>query len=100
MTDTPEHQPPDAPGPAFTVTITNGTTKPYDPTLFNATIQSGAAEGDQVYDSANGYNGAPHTTLLAGRKSIFKLGFGLTSPTDLVLQVRPGFEYSKAIFTS
>ncbi|RRQ29229.1 hypothetical protein DK926_04935 [Rhodococcus sp. Eu-32] len=85
---------------AFTVTIVNGSDKNYDPALFSASLQSGNAEGDQDFDTANGISGAPSTVILPSRESQFKIAFEASNPADLVLQVSPGFEYRDAIFTS
>ncbi|UZJ23750.1 hypothetical protein RHODO2019_11085 [Rhodococcus antarcticus] len=84
----------------FDITVVNGTKANYDPTLFNATLQSGNAEAPALFDSANGVNGSPQTAVLPGRETTFKLAFSVTNPADLVMQLRPGFEYKPAIFTS
>lgn len=84
----------------FTVRIINGTGKVYEPVLFSTTLQSGNSEGSQIYDSGNGLGGSPTTKLLNGRESEFRIAFSVMDPTDLVLEVRPGFEYDSAIFTS
>ena len=85
---------------SFTLTLTNGTGKNYDPTLFTTSLQSGSAEGGQVFDSAQGINGSPTTPLLPGRQVQFTVAYGVPDPTDLVLQVTPGLDYQPVIFTS
>lgn len=85
---------------SFPVTVVNGSSTNYDPALFNATVQSANVEGAQVFDSAQGVNGSPSTTVLPGRESAFRVVFGVTDPADLVLEVTPSFEYDPAIFTS
>lgn len=85
---------------SFKVTVINGTSARYDPALFQVTVQSNDAEAGEVYDSANGFEGAPSTAVLPGRQSTFKVGFGVQNPKDLVVEVTPGFEYDAAIFTS
>ena len=85
---------------SFTVTLTNGTKQNYDPTLFTTSLQSGTTEGGQVFDSAQGIEGAPTTPLLPGRQLRFSLGYGVQDPSDLVLQVTPGFDRQPVIFTS
>ena len=84
----------------FTVTIVNGGQANYDPNLFYASLQSGNVEADQVFDGESGLNGSPTTPVLPGRETTFKIGFGVSDPADLVMQVAPGFEYDGAIFTS
>lgn len=84
----------------YTVTIINNTGSTYDPELFTSSVQSGDKEGDQVFDSANGYGGAPSTAILNGRQSTFTIGLGVSNPDDVVMQVRPSFDYKPAFFTS
>jgi hypothetical protein len=85
---------------SFPVTVVNGSNENYDPVLFNATLQSSNVEAAQVFDSEQGINGPPATTLLPGRESAFQVVFGVADPADLVLEVTPGFEYESAIFTN
>jgi hypothetical protein len=84
----------------FEVKIVNGTGDEYDPALFTTTMQSGNTEAGEVFDSAQGFEGAPFTPLLDGRESVFIIGYGVTDPNDLVMQVSPGFEYDSALFTN
>ena len=86
---------------SFTVTITNRTGKPYDPSLFYVSAESSGKEADQVFDSANGFTGSPSTSVLDGHQSIFAIGFGVTDPADVVMELTPGFDYDgKAFFTN
>lgn len=85
---------------AFTITVVNGGTDNYDATLFTATVQSGNTEGQQVFDSAGGFGGPPSTKILPGREAVFKLGFGVTTPTDVVMEARAGFKYESTVFTN
>jgi hypothetical protein len=84
----------------WTVTVKNGTTEPYDPSGYSDTVQSGQTEGSSCFDSGKGLEGEPNTTLLAGRTVTWKVGFGVENPDDVVMEVRPGFEYESTIFTS
>jgi hypothetical protein len=84
----------------FTVTLVNGTGKTFDPSMFNATAQSANVEADQVFDSAKGLGGGPHTKLLKGREAKFVIGFGVADPKDIVLEVRPSFEHESSLFTN
>jgi predicted small secreted protein len=85
---------------AFNVTIVNGTDANYDPTLFSTTMQSGNEEAAEVFDTENGFEGSPLTAVLPGRESKFKIGYGVSKPDDLVMDVSPGFEYESVIFTN
>ena len=86
---------------AFDVTIVNGTSANYEPSIFSTTLQSGNAEAQEVFDSANNLTGSPSTPILPGRESAFTIAYGVTNPTDLVMQVSPGFgfDYEPALFT-
>lgn len=84
----------------FTITIVNGTAANYDASLFSTTAQSGNTEASEVIDADNGLDGAPSTTLIPGRESKFKIGYGVADPQDIVLEVSPGFDYDSVIFTS
>lgn len=83
----------------FTVTIVNKTGKVYDPTLFSLTMQSGNEEASQIFDSENNLGGSPNTKILNGREAKFKVAFNVANPKDLVLEVRPGFDYDSVMFT-
>ncbi|MET0865571.1 MAG: hypothetical protein ABWZ98_14670 [Nakamurella sp.] len=85
---------------SFTITITNKTGAPYDPTLFNVTAQSAGKEADSVYDSDNGLGGSPTTTVLDGRDATFAVGFGVADPADVVMEVSPGFDYDSVLFAT
>ena len=93
----------DGPAPAafvaFDVTVGNGTATDYDPIGLFVTLQSGSTEEAQVFDTEQGLEGAPYTTLLPGREVSFRIGFGASVPDDLVLQLSPGFEYEPVLFT-
>ncbi len=85
---------------AFTVNVVNGSSDIYEPASFTANLQSGNTEAQEVFDSANGYSGSPSTSVLPGRESQFGIAFEVADPTDLVLELSPGFEYRDAIFTN
>lgn len=85
---------------AFDVTIVNGSEETYDPAFFLASMQSGNTEAEEIFDSENGFEGSPSTSLLPGREAEFRIGFGVSDPDDLVMEVAPGFEYDAAVFTS
>ena len=82
---------------AFDVTVVNGTPDAYEPIAFYATAQSDNVEAQQVFDSEK-LALPPSTPLLPGRESKFKIAFGVANPDDLVLMVRPGFDYEKILY--
>jgi len=83
----------------FTVTIVNKSGKTFDPSGTNASVQSGDVDGDEIFDSANGFSGSPDTKVLNGRQAKFKVAFGVANPKDIVFEFAPGFEYSSQIWT-
>ena len=93
----------DGPAPAsyvaFDVTVTNGTGADYEPVGLFLTLQSGSSEEPQVFDSEQGLDGAPYTTLLPGRSVSFRIGFGASAPHDLVLELSAGFDYESVVYT-
>ena len=84
----------------FRVTIVNGTTKNYDASIFNATVQSTNIEGEFVADSAQGLTGSPSTVLLPGREAVFDIAYGVNDPKDIVMEVRAGFEYESVVYVT
>lgn len=83
----------------FEVTVTNDGEEDYDPVLLSLSAQSGSTPAEQIFDSAQGVGGSPSTTLLPGRSVTFPVAFGVQDPTDLVVEVSPGFEYQSVVFT-
>ena len=79
----------------FTITVVNGTKKPYDPVDFYQTLQSGNAEAEEVYDSENGFNGTPSTTVLPGREAEWKVGYAVKDPNSLVMEINVDFEFER-----
>lgn len=84
----------------FTVTIVNNTGAPFDAAGFYATMQSGNTEASEVFDSAQGFEGSPMTKVLDGREAKFKIGYTVSRPDDLVLEVTPSFEHESVLYTS
>ncbi|RYF56953.1 MAG: hypothetical protein EOO27_16950 [Comamonadaceae bacterium] len=87
------------PAIAFDVTVVNGSPENYETMMFSTTLQSGNQEASEIYDTG-GIGGSPSTITLPGRESAFRIAYAVTNPADLVMQVSPGFEYEKIIFTS
>lgn len=84
----------------FTVTVVNGSDKPFDPVLIYATVQSTNVEAEAVFDMDNGLEGPSSTQVLPGRETTFPIGFGVADPKDIVMEIAPGFEYGSTIFTT
>jgi hypothetical protein len=84
----------------MTVTITNTGTEGYDPILTSISAASASQEATQIFDSENGLNGAPSTTILPGASTSYEVGFNVADPAQIVLDVQGGFDFATATFTS
>lgn len=84
---------------SISITIVNGTSAAFDPTLTFATVQSANTEGDPVFDSGQGVGGSPNTTILPGRETTFTYAFGVDDPNDVIVEVTTDWNKDAAIFT-
>lgn len=84
---------------SFTITIVNKSGKAFEPSVATVSVQSGDLEGDEIFDSAEGFEGSPSTKVLNGRQTKYKVGFGVSNPKDVIVEFSPGFEYNSAIWT-
>lgn len=82
--------PESSPGLRFTVTIVNGTGTKYDPSLELVNAQIGNTEAEQIFDTENGLDGSPSTSVLPGREVTYKVGFAGTDAENLVVEYQPG----------
>jgi hypothetical protein len=85
----------------FSVTVVNKSDKPIELGLTYISVQSSNEAADEVFDSGSGLRGPPDTKVPKGRESGFDVGFGVTDPKDVVLEialhdnfVRPSLLYS------
>lgn len=69
------------------VTIENSTGENYDPNSLYMTASSGGQEAEPAYDSAQGLNGRPTTTLLDDQSVTFVFGYGVQDPEDLTVEI-------------
>jgi len=84
---------------AFEVVVVNNSGKNFDVSGLYFTMQSNDEEAEQIFDE--GFDGAPSTTLLDGRQSKFRIGFGVNNPEDMVLELELGdFESEPTIYTN
>lgn len=89
-------------GPAvsFDITVVNGMDHKYDPSMDFISAQIANVEGEEVFDTENGYEGAPMTSILPGRESTYKIAFEGSAVKDIVVEYTPGdFEHGALIFT-
>lgn len=84
----------------FKVTIVNGTEEPFDATLVYASVQSGDTEATEVFDSDQMIGETPQTQLLPGRQASYWIGYGITNPQDIVLEISDALAHDAAIFTN
>jgi hypothetical protein len=84
----------------FTVTLANDGTESFDASMAFASAQSGNHEASEVFDSEQGLEGAPYTSVLTGRSVSWDIGFGVDDPEDVVLQISPSWGHEPAVFVS
>ena len=84
----------------FSITVANDGDQPLDLTLFTNTAQSGQSEASEVFDTEQGLEGPPYTSLQPGRSVSWDVGFGVEDPNDIVLQLSPSFDHEYAVFSS
>lgn len=99
MTSSEWAYPESAPGLSFDVTIVNGTSAKYDPSMGYMTAQIGNTEAEEIFDSENGYDGAPSTSVLPGREVTYKAAFVGTDTTNLVVEIAPDWDRGSLVFT-
>lgn len=71
----------------FTVSITNGSDKRFDPILTSVSVASGETEGSPLYDVSNGLSVAPDTVIPPGDVRSWVVAFGVTDVDDITAQV-------------
>lgn len=85
----------------MSVQVVNKTGTTFDPSLMYMTAQSGNTEGEQIFDTEAGLEGAPMTSLLNGRETTFDVAFGVNDPSDIVLDFSTGdWSDEPTIFTT
>jgi hypothetical protein len=84
----------------FQVTLKNATGATFDPSMASASVSSGEAEAEEIFDSAKKVGGAPETKVLNGKTVKFNVGFHVLNPKDITMEFTPSFEHDAAIFTN
>ncbi|MFL6177316.1 MAG: hypothetical protein ACJ715_11755, partial [Ornithinibacter sp.] len=67
---------------------------------FSATVSSGDAESEQIFDSEKGIEGSPSTKVRPGKTVKFDIAYMVLKPADITMDVSPGFDYNDATFTN
>jgi hypothetical protein len=68
--------------------------------MFSVTASSGEEEAEEIFDTDNGLEGSPMTSVRDGKNIKFDIGFRVTDPKDVTLEVSPGFDYDSAIWSN
>lgn len=84
----------------FEITFTNGSDEPFDPSMFSVTASSAGIEADSVFDSEQGIEGAPTTSVLPGASVTFVYAFGVHDMDDLVLEGAPSWDHESFLYAS
>ncbi|WP_435735289.1 hypothetical protein V5D56_10450 [Cellulosimicrobium sp. PMB13] len=84
---------------SFTFTVTNGTATTWTSSGYTQITSAGVA-GDEVYDSDQGYGGAPSAPVLPGQSISWKQGFGVNDPADLTMNVSVDFDHVDVVYTT
>lgn len=80
----------------FSVTITNGGSKNFDPSIFDATANSGGQEALTIIDDTVGL--PPRTTLTPGKSVTFPVAFQVKDPSDVTMDVEVDFDHDPVTF--
>ena len=99
MTSSEWAYPESAQGLSFDVTIVNGTGAKYDPSMGYMTAQIGNTEAEEIFDTDNGYDGTPSTSVLPGRETTYKVAFAGTDTTNLVVEYAPDWDRGSLVYT-
>ncbi|HEY0214859.1 MAG TPA: DUF4190 domain-containing protein [Cellulomonas sp.] len=85
---------------SMVVTIVNGSTENFDPTLFYTSASSAGAEATELFDG-EALAGSPQTPVLPGGTVSFTIGYALNDPAAIVLEVEPSmFTYDSFVVTN
>ncbi|GAA4016934.1 hypothetical protein GCM10022247_45160 [Allokutzneria multivorans] len=89
----------------FTVTVTNGTDKPFEAVVLSASsdAQFNGKAAEAVYDHGGGCGnngGFSSATVLPGKTYTYDVSYSVgTDPGEMQLTLRPSFVADKAVFT-
>jgi hypothetical protein len=84
----------------LTVSVVNGSTKKFDPTLSSFNASSGDAEAEEIFDTGHDLNGSPETSILPGKTLNWAIGFNVKDPNDLTVDGSLGFGYDDVTWTN
>lgn len=81
-----------------TVSIKNGSTQAFEPTMALLTASSAGQESHQIFDGKVG--GSPSTSVLPGKTVKWDVAFGVQSLDDLTIEGSPAFDYANTVWTN
>lgn len=84
---------------AFTVTIENGTSEPFEP-LFYAEGNSGGKAVDQIFDSEQNIGSAPSGRILPGESVTFDVAFAVADSESVTLDVSVDFDHDAVLYSN
>lgn len=85
---------------SFAVTVRNGSSEVYKPIMMMLSVQSGHAPATRIYDVGRLQSLPPSSVVSPGRPVTFEVAFNVADPDDVVVSVKPGFEFKRAYFAA
>lgn len=85
-----------------TLTLTNGSSEPLEPTPYPQVL-SGMAQASPIFDVGGSLGDSmtiPTMTLQPGQTIQWNAAYSIKDPADITLEVSPGFEYNNISFTN
>lgn len=84
---------------AWTITIENGTSENYDPTMILIKVASGGREGSEILDP---WLAPPTSTILPGKSITWTAAWSVADPSDVQLSVEDvmALDKNEVIFTN
>lgn len=83
----------------FDVTVVNGTSEAHDAFEVSLQASSGGEQSGTIFDTDNGID-IPTVSIQPGKSLNFKVAFTLKDPSDINMDVSPGWEYESVNFAT
>ena len=85
---------------AVDITLTNTGNAPLDPSMSYLTASSGGAEASEIFDTDNGADGSPMTSILPGKSVTWTAALNVSDPADVVIEFTPDFDFESVLFVT
>ena len=84
----------------WTITIENGTSENYDPTMILVKVAAGGQEGSEIFDTD--WQGTPTSTILPGNSVTWVAAYAVADPATVQLSVEDviALDKNEVIFTN